>query len=62
MYQNKIKRAYNKKIKPKQFEVGDLLLKENQAKTKAEKNEKPRKFEPNWVGPYVVTAKFGSGA
>lgn len=24
--------------------------------------EKKGKFEPNWLGPYVITAKYGLGA
>ena len=41
--------------------MGDLVLKENQRNTNKDR-EKKGKFEPNWLGPYVIIAKFGSGA
>ena len=37
-----------------------MVLKENM-KVQADR-EKKGKFEPTWLGPYVVTASFGSGA
>lgn len=58
-YQNWLKRSYNKKVRGRHFSVGDLVLKMNY-KTQRHR-EKPGKFEPNWEGPYVVTAAFGSG-
>ena len=62
IYHNRIKRAYGKKIKLKEFNVGDLVLKENLAKIRALDEEKPAKFSPNWIGPYVVTHKHNHGA
>ncbi|KAH9307250.1 hypothetical protein KI387_035203, partial [Taxus chinensis] len=44
-----------------EFDVGDLVLKENQKNTVKDR-EKKGKFEANWLGPYVVIAKYGSGA
>eukprot|EP01018_Ginkgo_biloba_P036823 Gb_32314 [translate_table: standard] len=32
-YQNRLRRRYNQKIKAREFEVGDLVLKENQKNT-----------------------------
>ncbi|KAH9294692.1 hypothetical protein KI387_038280, partial [Taxus chinensis] len=52
VYQNRVSRGYNKWIIPHQFEVGDLVLKENQFNTTKDQ-EKKGKFEPNWLGPYV---------
>eukprot|EP01018_Ginkgo_biloba_P027629 Gb_18271 [translate_table: standard] len=60
-YQNWLRRRYNQKIKAREFEVGDLVLKENKKNTNKDR-EKKGKFEPNWLGPYVVIAKYGSGA
>lgn len=60
VYQNKVSIKYNKRIIPRQFEVGDLVMKENQFNTRAEW-EKKGKFEPHWLGPYVVVAKYGTG-
>jgi transposase InsO family protein len=45
VYQNHIKRSYNKKIKVQTFQVGDLVLKENQ-KNMPNPDSKG-KFEPN---------------
>jgi len=52
-YHAKIKREFRKKIKSKEFKIGDLVLKENINKTTTN-NETKGKFEPNWLGPYVV--------
>eukprot|EP01018_Ginkgo_biloba_P037608 Gb_07526 [translate_table: standard] len=60
-YQKRLRRRYNQNIKAREFEVGDLVLKENQKNTNKDR-EKKGKFEPNWLGPYVVIAKYGSGA
>ena len=53
-------KSYNKKVRPRDFQLGDLVLRENP------KNQQQRiqkgKFEPNWLGPYVITEVFGSGA
>ena len=60
IYQNHLKRNFNKKVHPRQFQVGDMVLKEN-IKVQTNK-EKKNKFEPTWLGPYVVSASFGSRA
>ncbi|KAH9314997.1 hypothetical protein KI387_023624, partial [Taxus chinensis] len=36
-------------------------MKENQFNTRA-KREKKGKFEPHWLRPYVIVAKYGTGA
>ncbi|XP_070015092.1 uncharacterized protein [Nicotiana sylvestris] len=51
MYQKRKARAYNKKVHPRKFEVGQLVLKRilpHQAEAKG-------KFAPNWQGPFMVT-------
>lgn len=60
VYQNHLKHNFNKKVHPRQFQVGDMVLKEN-LKVQAD-HEKKGKFDPSWLGPYVVTASFGSSA
>lgn len=60
VYQARISKGYNKKVKPRKFEVGDLILKEN-PKNQPNREQKGN-FEPNWLGPYVITATFGTGA
>ena len=59
-YQNCLRRNYHKKVKPRTFEVGDLVLMENQ-KNQTERI-KPGKFEPNWLGPFVIISSTQSGA
>lgn len=45
VYQNWLKQSYNKKIKNRNFHIGDLVLKENQ---KVQLNQDGKgKFEPN---------------
>ncbi|GKU89649.1 hypothetical protein SLEP1_g3763 [Rubroshorea leprosula] len=56
-YQQQIVTAYNKKVKPRVFHQGDLVLR------KIMPNERdPRgKFAPNYEGPYVVKEAFSRG-
>ena len=52
--------SYKKKVKPCSFELGDLVLREN-PKNQQHRTQKG-KFEPNWLGPYIITIVYGSGA
>lgn len=52
-YHARIKRDFSKNIKPKLFKVGDLVLKKNINKIVAN-DEVKGKFEPNWLGSFVV--------
>ncbi|XP_027076955.1 uncharacterized protein [Coffea arabica] len=57
-YQQRMARVYNKKVKPRLFEVGDKVLKRilpMQDKTKG-------KFAPNWQGPFIVKKVLSGGA
>ena len=59
-YQKCTSTQYNKKVHPREFQVGDLVLREN---LRNQQNlEQKGKFEPNWLGPYIITTAFGSGA
>ena len=50
-YQLRVARAFNKKVHPRQLQVGDLVLKEQRAPL-----HDPRgKFKPNWSGPFTIT-------
>jgi hypothetical protein len=51
---NKIRvaRAYNKRVKEKSFQVGDLVWK--MILPTGSKSNKFRKWSPNWDGPYRV--------
>ena len=51
-YQCRLANSYNKRVKPRVFQPGDLVLRkvfENTA------DPTTGKFQPNWEGPYVVT-------
>lgn len=58
--QQRMPRSYNHKVKPHVFQVGDLVLKDNPCNQ--QDREKKGKFEPNWLGPFVVVAVYGSRA
>ncbi|XP_021747728.1 uncharacterized protein LOC110713587 [Chenopodium quinoa] len=50
LYQRRIARAFNKKVRDRDIHEGDLVLKENCAPL-----HDPRgKFKPNWSGPFLV--------
>ena len=60
-YQRQLANSYNKRVKPRTFQPGNLVLRrviENTADPNA------GKFQPNWEGPYLVTCagQFGSYA
>ena len=51
-YQHRLERSYNKRVKPRAFQTGDLVLRrvfENMTDLTT------RKFQPNWEGPYLIT-------
>ncbi|XP_077246022.1 uncharacterized protein LOC143885858 [Tasmannia lanceolata] len=49
-YQRRIEKAFNKKVKIRDLQKGDLVLKSYRAPV-----YDPRgKFRPNWSGPYIV--------
>ncbi|XP_049362575.1 uncharacterized protein LOC125827307 [Solanum verrucosum] len=50
LYQNKMTKAFNKKVKPRQFTLGQLVLK----KIFPHQGEVKGKFAPKWQGPYMV--------
>ena len=48
----KVARAYNKRVKPKEFQVGDLVW--EAVLPLRTKNRKYGKWSPTWHGPYKV--------
>ena len=60
VYQKRMSKAFNKKVHPREFQVEDLFLHVNY-KNQQNRDQKG-KFEPNWLGPYIITTTFGSGA
>ena len=57
-YQRKMTRAFRKRVRPRKFQKGDLVLKVLQGLI-----SDPRgKFRPNWSGPYVIRDLTQEGA
>lgn len=54
LYQQMVAQHYNSSIRPWSFQVGKLVLRKVFKNTKEKINSK--KLEPNWEGPYLVTA------
>ena len=55
-YQQQIPAAHYKKVKSREFQVGDLVLK-RVIQTTWQKDQ--RKLRPNWEGPYIIIAWGG---
>ena len=47
-YQAAVAKVYNKKVRPKNFQLGDWVLK------KVEVSKHVGKLDPNWEGPYKI--------
>ncbi|KAK4724714.1 hypothetical protein R3W88_027493 [Solanum pinnatisectum] len=58
MYQQRMIRAFHKKVKARIFEVGQLVLK----RIFPHQDEYKGKFAPNWQGPYMVRKVLFGGA
>ena len=59
VYQQQLARAYNKKVNPRDFQVGDLVLRKVVGN---KKDPREGKLGPNWEGPYRFTSVLGIGA
>jgi hypothetical protein len=57
-YQKNMARYYNTKVKPRQFSIGDLVLRKI---TLATKDPTQGKLGPNWEGPYRVIEIYRQG-
>ena len=55
-YQNRIARLYNRKVKYRSFQVGDLVLKNAKATQKHEHG----KLSEKWEGPYIISEHCGN--
>ena len=58
LYQHCVKRAFNKKVRPRVFEEGNLVLKKHNQAMPDHKG----KFAPAYEGPYMVKNAFPRGA
>ena len=50
IYQRRIARAFNKKVKPGKIKAGNMVLKQSRIIV----FDLRGKFRPNWEGPYLV--------
>ncbi|XP_070010480.1 uncharacterized protein [Nicotiana sylvestris] len=58
LYHNRMSRAFNERVKPRQFTPSQLVLK----KIFPYKDEAKWKFSPNWQCPYMVHRELTGGA
>ncbi|XP_070035012.1 uncharacterized protein [Nicotiana tomentosiformis] len=58
LYQNRMSRAFNKRVRPREFTPGQLVLK----RIFLHQDEAKGKFSPNWQGPYMVHRVLTVGA
>ena len=58
-YQRHLENFYNKWVRPREFQPGDLVLRRDFKNTE---DPTAGKFQPNWEGPYVVTRPGESGS
>ncbi|XP_050207603.1 uncharacterized protein LOC126657027 [Mercurialis annua] len=56
----RVERAYNKRVKPKSFSIGDMVWKA--ILPIGHKDKRLGKWSPNLEGPFIVTAKMTGGA
>ena len=52
----RVERRYSSKVKPRQFQVGDLVMR------KAHLYELENKLSPKWTGPFRVAEAKGNGS
>ena len=58
-YQQRMTRSYNKNIRIRRFQVGDLVLRKAFQNTT---NPADGKLAPKWEGPYIIKSEAGKGA
>ena len=58
IYQRRIIRAFNKKVKPGKIKAGDIVLKQSRAIV----FDPTGRFRLNWEGPYLVKTILPKGA
>ncbi|XP_075474944.1 uncharacterized protein LOC142505722 [Primulina tabacum] len=55
-YRNRVMKSYNKKVRIRDFQVGDLVMK------KVNPTGEVGKLEARWEGPYKITRRVNSGS
>ena len=59
LYQGRAMRSYNKKVNPRVFKRGDIVLRT--AEHVRRQLPSPSKFSPQWEGPFLVSRAHESG-
>ena len=60
MYQARMAKAFNKKVKERVFQVGDLVLAVRRPMIMTHKTK--GKFNPKWKGTFVIESFYSNGA
>jgi len=60
LYQARIFRAFNKKVREQIFKKGDLILAVKRPMVMTHKTK--RKFQPKWERPFIVESAYSNGA
>jgi len=60
LYQARISKAFNKKVKQRVFQKGDLVLAIRRPMIMTHKTK--GKFQPKWEGPLVIETVYSNGA
>ena len=60
LYRARMSRSYNKLVRPRTFEPGELVLVLKRTKIMNKKSK--GKFEPNWEGPYIIEEAYEGGS
>jgi len=58
LYQRRVKNAFDKKVRPRKFNKGDLVLKKVSQALKDNRG----KWAPNYEGPFIIKKAFFGGA
>jgi hypothetical protein len=56
-HQQKIKQAFDRKVRTKEFEIGDLVFKWD---TPRQDKDKHNKFDALWIGPFKIFEIFSN--
>jgi hypothetical protein len=56
-HQHKIKQAFNRRVKKKEFEIGDLVFKWDAPRQDKGKHSK---FDALWIGPFKISDIFSN--
>ena len=59
LYQARISKAFNKKVKQRVFQKGNLVLAVRRPMIMTHKTE--GKFQPKWEGPFVIETVYSNG-